>query len=161
MPPASTCLPKIGGIFGGGSSQPTQQMSEPGPPRAHSADEDRDAHLVSYVLDDVQQQWTTIFEQNGKQYRHAKLVLFRDATYSGCGTAQASTGPFYCPQDGRVYLDLGFFRELSRRFGAPERGHPAASRDMTVRSGSQCGGGLGYGWRPVETRTAAPVSRLG
>ena len=57
-----------------------------------------------------------IFAAAGRQYRHAKLVLFRDATYSGCGTAQAATGPFYCPEDEKVYIDLGFWEEL-KRFG--------------------------------------------
>ncbi|MEO7028576.1 MAG: neutral zinc metallopeptidase, partial [Acidobacteriaceae bacterium] len=106
----------LGGVFsGGGNSQPTQQMQQ-GAPRAHTASEDRDAHLISAVLDDVQQQWTEIFSQEGKQYRHAKLVLFRGATYSGCGTARATTGPFYCPADEKVYIDLDFWDEL-KRFG--------------------------------------------
>ena len=106
----------LGGLFsGGGGAQPTQQMA-PATPQAHTASEDRDAHLISAVLDDVQQQWTQVFAKQGKQYRHAKLVLFRDATYSGCGTAQAATGPFYCPADEKVYIDLGFWEEL-RRFG--------------------------------------------
>jgi uncharacterized protein len=107
----------IGGMLsgGGGGSQPAQQ-TRPAVPREHSAAEDRDAHLISVVLDDVQQQWTKIFAQDGKQYRHAKLVLFRGATYSGCGTARASTGPFYCPQDEKVYIDLDFWDEL-KRFG--------------------------------------------
>jgi len=106
----------LGGMFGGGSPQPTQQIGGSSAPRQHTADEDRDAHLISYVLDDVQQQWTTIFANEGRQYHHAKLVLFRDATYSGCGTAQAATGPFYCPADEKVYIDLGFWDEL-KRFG--------------------------------------------
>lgn len=109
----------LGGIFGGGGApqggQPTQQIQS-GQPRTHTAAEDRDAHLVSFVLDDVQQQWTKIFEQQGKQYRHAKLVLFRGATYSGCGQAQAATGPFYCPADEKVYIDLDFWDEL-KKFG--------------------------------------------
>lgn len=106
----------IGGLFNGGSqAQPTQQIQSSAP-RQHSQAEDRDAHLVSFVLDDVQGQWTKIFDQQGKQYRHAKLVLFRGSTYSGCGTAQAATGPFYCPQDEKVYIDLDFWDEL-KKFG--------------------------------------------
>lgn len=115
----------LGGMFsGGGNTRPTQQGQQPqqmgggggGAPRAHTAAEDRDAQLVSVVLDDVQAQWTKIFAQEGRQYHHAKLVLFRGATYSGCGTAQAATGPFYCPQDEKVYIDLDFWDEL-KKFG--------------------------------------------
>ena len=71
---------------------------------------------MSFVLDDVQKTWTGIFAAQGRQYRHAKLVLYRGATYSGCGTARASTGPFYCPADQKVYIDLDFWDEL-KRFG--------------------------------------------
>src|ERR1700739_3916239 len=81
-----------------------------------SAAEERDVHLISFVLDDVQKTWAKIFAAHGRQYRHAKLVLYRDVTYSGCGTAQATTGPFYCPQDEKVYIDLSFWREL-KQFG--------------------------------------------
>ncbi|MES2392604.1 MAG: neutral zinc metallopeptidase [Acidobacteriota bacterium] len=104
----------LAGLFGGGSQQPTQQIQQ-GPTQS-SAAEDRDAHLISFVLDDVQKSWTGTFAQQGKVYRHAKLVLFRGATYSGCGTAQASTGPFYCPADQKVYIDLDFWDEL-KKFG--------------------------------------------
>jgi uncharacterized protein len=102
---------------GGGGVQPTQQMqqSRPVTPQSRTA-ENRDAQLISFVLDDVQKTWTGIFQQEGKQYRHAKLVLFRGATYSGCGTARAATGPFYCPADEKVYIDLDFWNEL-KRFG--------------------------------------------
>jgi predicted metalloprotease len=108
----------IGGLFSGGGNQPTTQSAprEAGTPRPHLAGEDRDAHLISFVLNDAQKTWTQIFADNGKQYRHAKLVLYRGTTYSGCGTARATTGPFYCPQDEKIYIDLGFWDEL-RRFG--------------------------------------------
>ena len=72
------------------------------------------------MLDDTQKTWTEILpEQSNRPYRHAKLVLFRDYTRSGCGGAQSATGPFYCPEDEKVYIDLAFFDELKRRFGAP------------------------------------------
>src|SRR6202011_2365653 len=74
-------------------------------------------HLVSFVLDDAQRTWTKIFADEGKQYRHAKLVLYRGATYSGCGTARSQTGPFYCPVDEKVYIDLNFWDELRQLGG--------------------------------------------
>lgn len=78
-----------------------------------SPQKDRSAQLVSFVLDDVQRTWTVLLpQQTGKQYRHAKLVLFRNYTQSGCGAARSQTGPFYCPQDEKVYIDLGFWDEL-------------------------------------------------
>jgi len=77
-----------------------------------------EVHFVSYVLDDVQASWEKKFATMGRPYRHAKLVLYTDMTRTGCGTGEASTGPFYCPADERVYLDLGFFQELSGRLGA-------------------------------------------
>src|SRR5215469_6055315 len=105
----------LGAFFGGG--QPAQQVEQQQQTPDESAAEDRDAHLVSFTLDDVQNTWTQIFQQEGwPAYRHAKLVLFRGATYSGCGTAQAATGPFYCPNDQKVYIDLDFWDDL-KRFG--------------------------------------------
>ncbi len=110
----------IGAAVGGGGGQPVQQrQSAPsGGPVQESASEHRDVQLVSFVLDDAQKTWTTILpQQTGHSYRHAKLVLFRNETQSGCGDAQSSTGPFYCPQDERVYIDLGFWDELKRLGG--------------------------------------------
>jgi predicted metalloprotease len=108
-------------LHGGSTSAPTTQSQpmepqRPGQPVQQSAAEERDAHLISFTLDDVQKTWTAIFAKKGKTYRHAKLVLFRGSTYSGCGTAQASTGPFYCPEDQKVYIDLNFWDEL-KKFG--------------------------------------------
>ncbi len=106
----------LGAFFGGGTpTEQVQQQQQQTPEQ--SAAEDRDAHLVSFTLDDVQKTWTQIFQEKGwPPYRHAKLVLFRGATYSGCGTAQAATGPFYCPADQKVYIDLDFWDDL-KRFG--------------------------------------------
>jgi len=82
--------------------------------------ENKEVQFVSFVLDDVQKTWQNLLPaQGGKQYRNAKLVLFRDASESACGEAQSAVGPFYCPEDEKVYLDLGFFEELKGRFGAP------------------------------------------
>jgi predicted metalloprotease len=75
--------------------------------------------FVSFVLDDVQGTWNRLLPTAGMPYRHAKLVLFRDVTDSSCGLAQSATGPFYCPADEKVYIDLGFYDELRNRFGAP------------------------------------------
>jgi predicted metalloprotease len=74
--------------------------------------------FVSFVLDDAQKNWSEIFRQRGKTYQNAKMVLFTDSTSTGCGYGDAATGPFYCPADQRVYIDLGFYRELSGRLGA-------------------------------------------
>ncbi len=74
--------------------------------------------FVSFVLDDTQRGWSEIFRERGRTYEHAKMVLFTDSTSTGCGYGDAATGPFYCPADQRVYIDLGFYRELSGRLGA-------------------------------------------
>ena len=84
----------------------------------NDATEEPEVHFVSFVLDDTQRTWTQMFQQQGRSYRHAKLVLFRDAIQSACGFAQAATGPFYCPGDQKVYIDLGFYDELQQKFGA-------------------------------------------
>jgi predicted metalloprotease len=89
----------------------------PAPPSAPG--ENERVKFVSFVVDDVQKTWEREFSRGGGRYEHAKLVLFRDMTSSGCGFAEAAMGPFYCQEDRRVYLDLGFFDELRSRFGAP------------------------------------------
>jgi uncharacterized protein len=94
-----------------------QTVSQPDTQR--DAREEPLVQFISFVLDDTQKTWAGILQTRGIPYRHAKLVLFRDATSSGCGTAQSATGPFYCPADEKVYIDLGFYDELQRRFGAP------------------------------------------
>jgi uncharacterized protein len=81
--------------------------------------EEPEVQFVSFVLDDAQRTWRDEFAQQGKEYRNAKLVLFRNSVDSACGLASSATGPFYCPGDHRVYIDLGFYGELKNRFGAP------------------------------------------
>src|SRR5580658_10863586 len=79
-----------------------------------------EVRLVSFVLDDVQKTWDRLLpEQEKIPYHHARLVLYRNSYPSACGRASMATGPFYCPGDEKVYLDLEFFKELKRRFGAP------------------------------------------
>src|SRR5215472_4805354 len=98
----------LGAFFGGGA--PTQQVEQQQPQTPEeSAAESRDFELVKFTLNDVQ-------AKGWPPYQHAKLVLFRGATYSGCGTAEAATGPFYCPADQKVYIDLDFWDDL-KRFG--------------------------------------------
>jgi uncharacterized protein len=75
--------------------------------------------FVDAVTDDVQTTWDDIFQRTGKTYQDTSVVLFDGATNTGCGQATSDVGPFYCPADRKVYLDLGFFRELETRFGAP------------------------------------------
>jgi len=101
---------------GGGFNAPTQ-VSRPDTGRDQR--EEPLVQFVSFVLDDTQKTWTQILTPQGVQYRHAKLVLFRDSIDSACGQAQSATGPFYCPGDEKVYIDLGFYDELKQRFGAP------------------------------------------
>jgi predicted metalloprotease len=83
-----------------------------------SPEENERAQFMSFVLDDAQQVWAQTLPKYGNQYREAKLVLFRQATQSGCGFAQSGMGPFYCPLDEKVYIDLAFYDQLDRQLGA-------------------------------------------
>jgi predicted metalloprotease len=106
-------------LLGGGGGPSGPAMSQPDP--ARDQQEQPMVQFISFVLDDTQKTWDQVLpQQAGKPYRHAKLVLFRNYTQSGgCGGAESATGPFYCPGDEKVYIDLGFYDELSQRFGAP------------------------------------------
>jgi len=106
-------------LLGGGGGPSSPAMSQPNP--ARDQQEQPMVQFISFVLDDAQKTWDQALpQQAGKPYRHAKLVLFRNYTQSGgCGGAESATGPFYCPGDEKVYIDLGFYDELSQRFGAP------------------------------------------
>ncbi len=89
-------------------------------PAAHKPPaNDESARFVSKVLASTEDVWTDTFRQNGRQYEAPKLVLFTGATPTACGTGQTAMGPFYCPGDHKVYIDLAFYRELKERFHAP------------------------------------------
>jgi predicted metalloprotease len=118
-------------------------------PYTPTAEEEKLVDFVSFVLDDSQDVWTQLL---GPNYQRARLVLFTDAVESACGFAQSATGPFYCPADQRVYIDLGFYRELQQRFGAPgdfaqayvlahEIGHHVQTLTGTERQVRQAQGG--------------------
>jgi hypothetical protein len=99
-----------------GVSSVRSAPSEPGPLGAPA---DETGKFAAVVLASTEDAWSEIFAERGQQYERPRLVLFSDAVQSACGTAESAVGPFYCPSDSQVYLDLGFFRELEQRFGAP------------------------------------------
>jgi uncharacterized protein len=98
-------------------SQQHAQLSQPGQ-IDNQAPRDEASKFVAVVLADTEDAWNEIFRQMGRQYEEPKLVLFTDLTQSGCGFASGASGPFYCPEDRRVYIDLGFYRLLQQRLGA-------------------------------------------
>jgi predicted metalloprotease len=98
----------LSGLGGAGAVEPGGTLQPQG-----ETDE-----FLAYVVSDVQDFWASTFSSSGRDYPETRLVLFEDATQSPCGPASAATGPFYCPLDQKVYLDLGFFDQLESRFGA-------------------------------------------
>jgi predicted metalloprotease len=103
----------------GGSTPATARGGEQATGAAANDPEREAVEFVSFVFDDVQKSWGERFAQKGQRYVPARLVLFRDAIGSACGLGQEAMGPFYCPSDRKVYIDLSFYRELRDRFGAP------------------------------------------
>jgi uncharacterized protein len=107
---------------GGGFSIPIEQF-----PQAAPADESisdaapwsESEELVGFVVEDVQDSWARLFAEAGRKYEPTKTIIFQGTTSTGCGVGSAQTGPFYCPLDKQIYLDVSFFQELNRRFGAP------------------------------------------
>jgi uncharacterized protein len=105
------------GLLGGGA---VAEETTPGAPIETTPEEERLKSFIEAVLIDVQGTWDSVLPaQAGVSFQHTRLVLFRDAIQSACGLGQAATGPFYCPGDRKVYIDLGFYADLDRRFGAP------------------------------------------
>jgi uncharacterized protein len=109
-------------LLNGTSTSGTVATAPSGAPSgapARPGAEDQETKFVKVILADTEDTWTTIFAADGRKYQLPTLVLFTDQTQTACGQGSAAQGPFYCPLDRKVYLDLGFFDELSRRFGAP------------------------------------------
>lgn len=113
-------------LGGGDASNMLQQLQQEGSQSVQQGEvpvdsaEEEMVKYISVALADNEDVWNKLFSENGLQYKEPKLVLFREATQSGCGSASSSTGPFYCPGDEKVYIDLSFFDELKTRFGASE-----------------------------------------
>ena len=111
-----TIIGVLGGLEGAAPGA-TQQAPAPGATR--SAPQDENARFVSTVLASTEDIWQETFQASGRDYRKPVPVLYRGSTRSACGTGQAAMGPFYCPGDEKVYLDLGFFETMRRQLGAP------------------------------------------
>jgi len=121
-------LTLLAGSGGGGMSLPQTQTDSTtsGSSGGYSqnipganADQQQLVNFVSVVVKDTEDYWTSYFKQHGATYVPTKVVLFTDAIQSGCGMAQTASGPFYCPEDKKVYLDLAFYDQLRQQFGAP------------------------------------------
>ncbi|MEY4548162.1 MAG: hypothetical protein RL685_4357 [Pseudomonadota bacterium] len=109
-----------GGLNLGGESGPSSRSrSGTAPPSGTTPQQNRLVDVVSFVFDDAQQTWQEQFARDGKQYSLARLQIFSGSTQSQCGLGQAAMGPFYCPADTQVYIDLSFYEELQQRLGAP------------------------------------------
>ena len=104
-------------VLTGGMSTPSSSSSQTTP--SANASQDELSQFVGVVVKETENLWTEVFQQNNKSYDAPAVVLFTDATQSGCGVAQSASGPFYCPNDQKVYIDLSFYDQLHRQFGAP------------------------------------------
>ena len=111
-----TVIGVLGGM--GGEEAPQARIEQQGPD-AGARPGDAEARFISTVLADTEDVWNQVFTGSGAAYREPKLVLFRGSTQTACGRGQAAMGPFYCPQDEKVYIDLGFYDMLKTRMGAP------------------------------------------
>jgi uncharacterized protein len=135
-----------------GSSVPTETSGTAGSTPTSPAEE-RMVDFVDAVMRDAQSTWSQVL---GNRYQPTRVVLFRDAIDSACGSAQSATGPFYCPSDQKVYLDLGFFAELDQRFGAP--GDFAQAYVITHELGHHVQNLLGFTERAQQDRRSGPSS---
>jgi predicted metalloprotease len=139
-------------LLGTGTQAPSQTVGTSGQV-ATSPAEERLVDMVDAVTKDAQDMWSDLL---GSRYQRTKVRLFRDSIQSACGFAQSATGPFYCPEDGQVYLDLGFFNDLSRRLGAP--GDFAEAYVITHELGHHVQNLLGLNARASNDRRTGPNS---
>jgi hypothetical protein len=107
----------LGALSGGDLAAPSEQVQTA--PRAGEKPTDEMGRFVASVLGGTEDVWTQLFQQGGAQYQKPALVLFRGATPTACGTGQSAMGPFYCPGDQKIYIDLGFYETLRQQLGAP------------------------------------------
>jgi predicted metalloprotease len=109
------------GVGGGGGGGGAPDGPDPGDSRPAQVDpaEEKLAHFTKVIFGDTERVWGKLFNQMGKEYRKPTLVLFSGSVESACGQAEASVGPFYCPGDGKVYIDLSFYREMEQKLGVP------------------------------------------
>ena len=150
--------PLLFGLFMGGDTSTSVQQSEPAPTRKVASD-DPQVHFVRSILGSTEDVWGATFQARGEQYEQPKLVLFHGAVQSACGRASESMGPFYCPNDHRVYLDLDFFHEMDTRFHA--QGDFARAYVVAHEVGHHVQNLLGImqkvGGRPTEGATGTSV----
>lgn len=105
-------------LSGGGLQQQTQQAPQTQQQQGSPAANDEMGKFASKVLSTTERTWTRLFKENGRQYEEPRMVLFSGYVQSACGAAQSAMGPFYCPRDKKIYIDLSFFRDMSTRLGA-------------------------------------------
>ena len=139
-------------LLGGG----VDPVGENAPPRPQDPAEERQVDFVKAILGSTEDTWVNVLPAAGKRYQPPRLVLFTDAVESACGNASAAMGPFYCPADRQVYLDLGFFRELASRFGAP--GEFAAAYVVGHEVGHHVQNLLGISARVQGERSKLPAA---
>ena len=137
-------LTTIGILSGGGSPQVQQQA-----PAQRPAADDQGAKFVSTVLASTEDVWSQVFRDGGAKYQSPRLVLFTGVTRTACGTGQSAMGPFYCPGDSKVYLDMDFFNTMSRQLGAP-----APPETGRAKRGHHHGQLSEPGWPPWQWRGA-------
>ncbi|WP_437810682.1 KPN_02809 family neutral zinc metallopeptidase [Sorangium sp. So ce1078] len=125
--------------------------------RASSPEEERLVDFVSFVLDDTEAVWKQVFSRMGQTYPAPQLTVFTDSVRSGCGVGESAMGPFYCPADRTAYIDLGFYRELKARFGAP--GDFAQAYVLAHEIGHHVQNVLGIERRMRQQQAARPSER--